>query len=94
MKIKAGSHGQETLTVWYSASNTKNQMMPILTGAAKSDMPEERINKAMIGLNKEPEGMAGGTHKKTPHRGKIHDTGVYESMTKGYDGCRHSLLVV
>lgn len=36
---------------------------------------------------------AGGIHKKTPHRGKIHDTGVFESLTKGYDGCRHSLSV-
>lgn len=67
--------------------------MPILIGVAKSDKPEERINKAMIGLNEEPEEMAGGIHKKTPHRGTIHDTGVYESLTKGYDGCRHSLLV-
>lgn len=47
----------------------------------------------MMLLNEELEEMAGGIHKKTPHRGKIHDTGVYESLTIGYDGCRHDLLV-
>lgn len=45
----------------------------------------------MIELKEEPREMDGSIHKKTPHRGKIHDTGVNESMTKGYDGCRYSL---
>ena len=52
--------------------------MPILTGVAKSNKLEERIKRVMIGHNEEPEKMAGGINKKTPHRGKIHDTGVYE----------------
>ena len=91
MTTEAGSLGQETLTVWYSALNIKNHVMLILTGAAKSNKLEERINRAMIVLNEEPEEMAGDIHKKTPHRDKIHDTGVYESLTKGYDDCRYSL---
>ena len=68
-------------------------MMPIRIGPGKSNKLDERINGAMTKLKDGPKEMAGGIHKKTPHRGTIHDTGVYESLTKGYDGCRHSLLV-
>lgn len=93
MTTEAGSLGQETLTVLYSALNRKNRMMPIRTGREKLNKLAKRTNGAMIRLSKEQEEMAGGTHKKTPHRGKIHDTGVFESLTKGYDGCRHSLSV-
>lgn len=67
-------------------------MMPIQIGPAKSDRLAERINKAITRHKGGQKETAGDIHKKkTPHRGKIHDTGVYESQTKGYDGCRYSL---
>ena len=69
-------------------------MMPIRIGPAKSDKLVERIKGAITRLKVGQKETVGDIHKKkTPHRGKIHDTGVFESLTKGYDGCRHSLSV-
>ena len=68
-------------------------MMPIRTGRAKSNRLVERTREATTRLKGVLEETAGGIHKKTPHRGKIHDTGVCESLTKGYDGCRYNLSV-
>ena len=67
--------------------------MPLRIGPAKSSRLAEKTKGAMTKLSEVREETARGIHKKTPHRGKIHDTGVFESLTKGYDGCRHSLSV-